>query len=166
MNKVYLGLGSNVGDSLSAIKKVITTLNEDDRINVTNQSSFYETTPYGNVNQNNFINAVIEIETGLNCSQLLEFNKNLERNFGREKRERWGPREIDIDIILFNDDIFHTEKLNIPHPDLINRDFVLVPLLEINDKLVHPETKKILSEYLDTKPENHILNKLKNDHLT
>lgn len=160
MNKAYLGLGSNVGDSVSLLRKTIEYIDSSIDFKITGSSSFYETSPYGNVEQNNFINCVIEIETKFDYKDLFAFTKNAEKDLGRKHREHWGPREVDIDILLFNDDVIKTGELVIPHEDLTNRDFVLVPLLEINSELTNPESKKRLSDYLDTNLENHILNKL------
>ena len=161
MNNVYLGLGSNVGDSLEVLNRAIKLIDDDKSCSVLKVSSFYETSPYGNVDQNNFFNCAIEIITGYGIESLFSFTKGVEKQLGRKKRERWGPREVDIDILLYDNLVIETDKLKVPHEDLINRDFVLVPLLELNQNLIHPESKKLLSDYLDTIEENHILNKLK-----
>ncbi len=161
MNKTYLGLGSNVGDSLLIVKNGISTIDSNRSCTVTGRSSFYETTPYGNLNLSNFINCVIEVETEFESLELFDYTKALENELGRKQREHWGPREVDIDILLFNQDVINSGKLTVPHSDLINRDFVLIPLLEINDALIHPVSKKLLRDYLNTNMENHILKKLK-----
>ncbi|MBU1095392.1 MAG: 2-amino-4-hydroxy-6-hydroxymethyldihydropteridine diphosphokinase [Bacteroidetes bacterium] len=165
LNKIFLGLGSNVGNSLSNIKNAVNYINNDKNCLIVNYSSIYETKPYGNVEQSKFLNCVIEISSLYSAKELLDFIKSLEIKLGRIKREKWGPREIDLDILFYNDHIFESDNLQIPHPELIKRDFVLVPMLEIEPFFEHPISKKLLKEYLDSISENHILNKLKIDLL-
>ena len=93
------------------------------------------------------------------------FIKTIESDLGRKDRERWGPREIDIDILLFNDEIILDNGITIPHNEILKRDFVLIPLIEIDKKLFHPGSKKLFSYYLKTNRENHILGKAKIDLL-
>lgn len=161
MNNVYIGIGSNVGERLTNIRKTIEELENNSEISNIKISSIYETKPYGNIEQNNFLNAVIYFETSFKLDELLSFTKSIEKKIGRIKRENWGPREIDLDILLFNNLIYFDKNITIPHRDLLNRDFVLVPLLEIDNDLVHPESKKELSFYLTNLTEKYIISKFK-----
>lgn len=158
-NKVYLGLGSNKGDKLEKIKKAIEALNLLPGSKVVKCSSLYETIPYGNVKQDNFFNAVCEFITGISLTDLFDAVKNIEIQLGREKGEKWGPREIDIDILLYNDLIYTDERLTIPHKELIKRDFVVKPLLELNPAIIHPELKIKLADVTFTVEENYIIKK-------
>ncbi|PID57643.1 MAG: 2-amino-4-hydroxy-6-hydroxymethyldihydropteridine diphosphokinase [Ignavibacteriae bacterium] len=160
MTKVYLALGGNVGNVINNFQKVIEVLLQNERIKNIESSSIYETKPYGDVEQNNFINSVISFDTDMNLEKLFDYTKNLEKKIGRKKSEVWGPREIDIDILLFGNNIVKNKKVTIPHKDLINRDFVLVPLLELNEELKHPATKKKIKEYLLKLKHNYIVKKL------
>ncbi len=160
-NKVYIGIGSNVGNRLLNFRKAIKLLCENENISKFKISSIYETLPYGNIKQNNFYNAVIYFSTNFTLQELFDFTKSIEKKVGRIKRQNWGPREIDLDILLFNKLVFANENIEIPHKDLVNRDFVLVPLLEINKNLVHPTTKIKLKDYLNKLSDKFIISKFK-----
>ena len=123
-------------------------------------TSLYETKPFGIENQPNFLNAVIECSTELNLNEVFNYIKRIETKIGRKERFRWGPREIDIDILLFNEQIVQNEQLEIPHKDLLIRDFVYIPLLEINNILVHPSLKKPISDLILDKSYKYILRKM------
>jgi 2-amino-4-hydroxy-6-hydroxymethyldihydropteridine diphosphokinase len=163
MNNVYLGLGSNVADRERFINSALLHLNEDKGCKVLKTSSFYETRPYGKTDQSNFINTAVLIHTSHNPLNLFKLIKSIENKVGRIKRERWGPREIDIDILFYANELIESDELTIPHADIINRGFVLLPILEINPSIIHPKTKKLLKEYLDTNKENDILRIWNND---
>lgn len=109
-------------------------------------SSFYETKPFGIKKQNDFVNAVIKIDTDYNPFELFEFLKQAEKELGRTETIRWGPREIDLDILLYNDLIYSDENLTIPHKGILERDFVIIPLCEIEPDLIHPTANKKISE--------------------
>lgn len=158
-NRSYIGLGSNINDRLKNIEKAIELLNESD-CNVVKISSIYETKPYGYTEQNNFLNCVVKILTPLDLQELFEVTKKIEQEIGRKKREKWGPREIDLDILFFNDEIYSDEKLIVPHKDVMNRDFVLVPLCEIASGFVHPKEGKKICEISLDKSEQNIIRKL------
>jgi 2-amino-4-hydroxy-6-hydroxymethyldihydropteridine diphosphokinase len=165
MNNVYLGLGSNISNRENFIISALKEVDRRENCRVIQVSSFYETKPYGKVNQENFINIACQISTPDDPHELFYLLKMIEKEIGRIPRERWGPREIDIDILLFEDACIETVNLVIPHPDMLNRGFVLMPLVEINPKIIHPKTKKLLKEYLDTNKENDILRISKNDFM-
>ena len=150
MNKAYLSLGTNLGDRLGYLKEAVTLLQKQEAIQVRKMSSIYETDPVGYEDQASFLNMVIEIETDYPPSELLEIILQIEEKLGRIRIFKWGPRTIDLDILLYNQDNIETEQLIVPHPRMHERSFVLIPLLEINDKLIHPtlgkKFKQILSE--------------------
>jgi 2-amino-4-hydroxy-6-hydroxymethyldihydropteridine diphosphokinase len=164
MNKIFLGLGSNVGDRLKNITNVIIDFENNNEFSDVKYSSIYETKPYGKIEQNNFLNCVLSFNSEISIHDLFAYIKNLELKIGRKKREVWGPREIDIDILLYGDLVFNDAKIRIPHKDLLNRDFVLVPLLELEEYIIHPESKEPLKFSLDLLNERFIIskNKIKN----
>lgn len=136
MARVFLGLGSNLGDREGNIVEALRRLSE--RVSVERVSSLYETEPMGYKEQPWFLNAVCEGETELDAEELLRFVKRIEEEMGRKETTRWGPRIVDIDILLYDDLILETPELTIPHPRLHRRRFVLVPLAELAPDLIHP----------------------------
>ena len=131
MNQVYLGIGSNKNHPYFRINTVLKQINRIKSTNIVKKSSLYVTKPLGPQAQPNFINSVIEIRTNLKPIELLYELQNLEKLHNRKKTKRWGPRSMDIDILIYNNLIMNTDKLIIPHPGLEYRDFVLIPLYEI-----------------------------------
>lgn len=131
-NKAYLSLGSNLGDRESLLKKALSEIKKIAKI--TKKSKIYETSPVGYKHQGNFLNMVIKIETNLSPQVLLEKLQKIEKELGRERKIKNGPRTIDIDILTFEDTIVDEPNLKIPHPGMYQRKFVLVPLLELLDK--------------------------------
>lgn len=109
-------------------------------------SSIYETKPYGVKEQDNFLNAVIKVSTSFNLTQLFIFLKNIEDELGRKSNTKWGPREIDLDILFFNEIVYSDEKIIIPHKEIELRDFVLTPLCEIAPDLFHPVLNQKISD--------------------
>lgn len=153
MFEVYLGIGSNIGDSKMHLQNCIEAL----ILNigkVSNVSSMYETEAWGNQNQANFFNQVVQISTDILPFELLKKIKELETHLGRTKTEKWGPRVVDIDILLYSNFHFTAANLQIPHAFLKERRFVLAPLAEINPELIHPILVKkvgiLLEECKDT----------------
>ena len=152
MSRVFLSLGSNLGDRLSNIQQAVSSLSINSRINVIKTSSFYETEPWGNKNQEWFLNAAIAIDTDMTPKELLEYCQNIEVQLGRLRKsnEKWCSRAIDIDILMYDDKIISNgDILTIPHPLMHLRAFVLVPMLEVKADLVHPVFKKTISELYD-----------------
>ncbi|MFN3530951.1 MAG: 2-amino-4-hydroxy-6-hydroxymethyldihydropteridine diphosphokinase [Candidatus Brocadia sp.] len=143
-NLVYIGLGSNVGDRtrnlLSAYDHIIST----EEIQPLRLSRFYETTPCGGPPQPMFLNTVLGIKTALSPHQLLERFQRIESTMGRVRTVKWGPRNIDIDILLYGNKIVDDEHLKIPHPLMHTRLFVLEPFAEIAPNVVHPILKKTI----------------------
>ena len=151
MHLVYIGFGSNIGDRLAHIQNAIDALSKTEGITLQKISSVYKTDPVGYEAQAHFLNGVAAIQTHLRPLSLLHTLKNIETAIGRQHRIRWGPREIDLDILIYGDMCLQTEKLVIPHPEMHLRRFVLVPLAEIAPYLVHPvfqETVQTLLERL------------------
>ncbi len=144
---VYLSLGANLGDRLANLRLALTRLQTLARLEEV--SSLYETQPQGVSDQPLFLNAVCRVSTGLEPQALLRFLKNVERETGRQPGgERWGPRPIDLDILLYDDRVLDAPELTVPHPRLAERAFVLVPLCELAPELRHPLLAKTMKELL------------------
>ncbi|WP_338037301.1 2-amino-4-hydroxy-6-hydroxymethyldihydropteridine diphosphokinase [Marinitoga litoralis] len=142
-----MALGSNVGDKLNNIKKAIDLLSKYGEI--IKVSNIYETEPWGYTDQDIFLNACVLIETELKPLELLKICKNIELELKRKKRFKWGPREIDLDILYYEDLVFEDENLQIPHKYIFERDFVIVPLNDISPDWVHPIYKKSIKQRYD-----------------
>lgn len=140
---VYLGLGANLGDRAASIARALGHLAESLGVRVIRRSGLYETAPAGVTDQPDFVNAVLEAETTLAPRELLGCLQRTEVTLGREPGPRWGPRAIDLDILLYGDERIATPALTIPHPELWNRDFVLVPLAELRPDLNAPDGRPI-----------------------
>lgn len=145
-NRAYLSIGSNLGDRLENLQQAIGMLEADEETIVVRQSSFLETEPVGYTNQPVFLNGALEIRTLRSPERLLELIGSIEHALKRERVVHWGPRTIDLDIILYNDEIIQTERLTIPHVEMANRMFVLEPLCEIAPYAVHPVLRKTVME--------------------
>ncbi len=142
----YLSLGSNIEDRLSYIQQATRLLVESSLVSIIRSSTIYETEPWGNKDQNWFLNAVIEVKTKLSPMELLKHCLDIETALGRTRDEktRWGERSIDIDIVLYDEAIVEQENVTIPHKYLHERAFVLVPLLELIPDYIHPKYNKSL----------------------
>ena len=139
MTTAYIGIGSNVGERSSFCRRAVSALDDTPEIRVTAASGLYETEPVGGPPQRSFINLVARIETSLGPRTLLGVCKEIERTLGREPSDiRWGPRVIDLDVLTFGDEKINDEDLEIPHPRMLQRKFVLVPLLEIEPDASDP----------------------------
>lgn len=148
MPGIFLGLGSNLGDRKRMLDEAIVALGrygiKTDRV-----STVYETSAVGPIDQPDFLNVVVDVSTDLSLRELLDAVKGIERDLGRESGPRWGPRVIDIDLLLFGDQVVDEPDLVVPHPELTKRQFVLVPLLEIAPDAALP-TGERLDAFLDT----------------
>lgn len=153
MTHVYLALGSNVGDSQQYLADTTTLLGQ--RITDLASAPLYRSRAVGYTDQADFLNTVVFGGTELSPQELLRFIKEIEKQVGRIKRFRWGPREVDIDIIFYGDQIIDQPKLHIPHVSFAQRDFVLKPLCDLDPKLVDPRSGKTVTELYAQLPESH-----------
>ena len=142
----YISVGSNMGDKRQYIENAIEALNSHKLCRVKRVSSLIETEPYGGVEQDSFLNGVIELETTASPQKLLEILNETEAQNNRERLVHWGPRTLDLDIVFYDDEVVSSPKLIIPHADMHNREFVLEPLNELVPWLMHPIFKKRVSE--------------------
>ncbi|KKK36639.1 2-amino-4-hydroxy-6-hydroxymethyldihydropteridine pyrophosphokinase [Mesobacillus campisalis] len=131
-NTAYLALGSNIGDRLGYLGRAVELLHRHEKIEVVNTSSIYETDPVGYTDQDAFLNMVVKVQTCLGPLDLLEAVNKIEAKLGRKRGIRWGPRTLDLDILLYNQENINSEKLTVPHPRMQERAFVMIPLLEID----------------------------------
>ena len=145
MHSIFMGLGSNLDDPKKKIQDAINLISKIDDVNITATSSLYETPPVGILDQPNFINAVVQISSSINYNDLLEKLFNIECIFGRVRKEKNGPRTLDLDILLIDDLILESESLIIPHPRMHERLFVLIPLLEISPVIQIPKYGSVKS---------------------
>lgn len=140
MNKVYIALGTNIEPRFNHLQEALQRLQEHKKISILKQSSIYETAPVGYTNQADFLNMVIQAETDCTPIELLDYCQQIEKELGRKRTIRFGPRTIDLDILLYNQENIKMERLTIPHPRMHERAFVLVPLNEIAPNTVLPLT--------------------------
>jgi 2-amino-4-hydroxy-6-hydroxymethyldihydropteridine diphosphokinase len=148
MSKVFLLIGGNLGEreaNFTKARKLIAQYCGE----ITQSSSIYETAAWGKKDQPSFLNQALEIDTKLTAEQLMAQILELEKIMGRERKEKYGPRVIDIDILLFNNEIHNHTSLKIPHPEMQNRRFALIPLAEIAANIEHPVFKKSIAQLLE-----------------
>jgi len=153
--KAFVGLGSNLGDREAMIRAALEALAKLPDTILTRASSLYDSEPVGETDQPRFLNAVAELETELEPRALMWNLQLIEKRLGRVRTQRWGPRTIDLDVLLIDDLIVDEPDLKVPHPELVNRSFVLVPLVELDPLRVHPVTGETLLGHLarlDTRP--------------
>ena len=159
LNIAFIALGSNKGDKLDYLRKAVKEIEKEKDCKVVSISSVYETKPFGNVEQENFYNCAAEIGTSILLINFFHLLKNIEQKLGRTKAIRWGPREIDLDLLFFNNEIYSDDEIKVPHEGIPYRDFVAVPLCEIAPNLIHPELNLKICDICIT--EKNIIKKLK-----
>ncbi len=153
MERALIGFGSNQGDSTRICLEAIDQFRRHTEIEVVQVSSLYRTEPVGKTDQGWFVNGVFLCQTRLTPLELLDFCQKIEKRFGRVRLEHWGPRTLDLDILFFGQLVIDLPGLEIPHPRLHERRFVLVPLVEIAPHWIHPKFGKTVSELLLQIPE-------------
>jgi 2-amino-4-hydroxy-6-hydroxymethyldihydropteridine diphosphokinase len=159
MNTAYLLIGGNLGNVKESLEKACSLIN-DQCGHVSKLSSFYKTAAWGNTQQPDFLNVAIEIKTQLNAKQLIRRILKIEKQMGRIRKEKYGPRIIDIDILLYNEEEYEMPFLKVPHPELHNRRFALAPLAEIAPTVLHPGFKKNINELLRICPDESAVEKI------
>jgi 2-amino-4-hydroxy-6-hydroxymethyldihydropteridine diphosphokinase len=157
--KVYLLTGSNFGNSKALLNQAKLSVIQHIGA-VTAASSLYQTAPWGNTNQQHFLNQVLEVSTNLASKEVLTTILNIEQQMGRTREEKWAPRTIDIDILFFNNNIIDEHDLKIPHPLLHQRRFTLVPLAEIAPNYIHPLLHQTVTNLLQHCSDNSVVEKL------
>jgi 2-amino-4-hydroxy-6-hydroxymethyldihydropteridine diphosphokinase len=160
MTTAYLLTGSNLGNREDFLQKACELLSQRAG-NCKSISSIYETAPWGKTDQPAFLNQAIELETNLSPQDLLEVLLFIELELGRTRTEKYGPRTLDIDILLYGMEIIELPQLQIPHPQLANRRFALLPLCELNPQLIHPITGISMKGMLNQCPDEGLVHQLK-----
>ena len=145
LHTAYIALGSNLGDKEENLRRALELL-EEHGVEVVKVSTFICTEPYGVTDQPQFLNAVCQVRTSLEPVALLHTLLGIEQEMGRVRLRHWGERNIDLDLLLYEDVVMDTPELKLPHPDIQNRDFVLLPLFEIAPELIHPVLRKNIRE--------------------
>lgn len=160
--QVFLLTGSNIGDSRSFLQQAKTAIASAVG-NIINESGIYKTEPWGNKDQQDFLNQVLEVSTDLEPEVLLQTILNIEHKMGRYRMGKWGPRVIDIDLLFYGDLVMQTQRLTIPHPLLHERKFTLMPISEIAPDFIHPVLHRTMNELLDNCPDTSSVER-ENDH--
>ena len=156
-HRAYIALGSNMGDKEEYLRKAVKAVEKNEDCQVMKVSSFLRTAPYGGVEQEDFLNGCMEVRTLLTPRELLEFIHQVEADAGRERKVHWGPRTLDLDIILYDNELVDELDLQIPHKEMAKRDFVLLPLREIAPFLRHPITKKTVEELAEELTQHYVM---------
>jgi 2-amino-4-hydroxy-6-hydroxymethyldihydropteridine diphosphokinase len=146
----YLGLGANLGDRLAILQRAVDLLNAEPLLTVEASSRVWETDPVGGPEQPDYLNVVLRIATDLGPRELLATCQRVEEALGRVREVRWGPRTIDVDVLLFGDVAIADPALTVPHPRMLERAFVLLPLLELDPDPVLPDGRRVLDASVDT----------------
>ena len=159
----YLGIGSNLGDPIENCRTALREIASLKNVQDLRRSSLYRTEPVGDKPQDWFINGVVEVRTTFSALQLVKALQWIEQALGRERNERWGPRTIDIDILLYGQEIIKTQSLVVPHPEMHKRRFVLVPVNEIAPYVIHPLYGVSMKGLLDRLEDDHTVERIDTD---
>jgi len=157
----YIGIGSNLGNALKNCQRAIESLSVIKEIELTRVSSFYKTEPIGIENQNLFINAVVEIKTVLSARNLFNALQNIEKDIGRKREVKGGPRIIDLDLLFYGQELIQDADLIVPHPEIHKRRFVLEPLSEISSYFIHPAFGVSIRGLKERLSDNKMVEKIK-----
>lgn len=152
-NLAYISLGTNMGDRYKNLVNAIHYLKVEKEIHLVKCSSIYDTVPVGYTEQEDFLNMVISVRTTLTPNELLEICLRIEKDLGRKREFKWGPRIIDLDILLYNQENIEAENLIVPHPRMQERAFVLAPLIEIDSSIMIPNQDKSIEDYFNMNAE-------------
>ncbi|MCK7552991.1 MULTISPECIES: 2-amino-4-hydroxy-6-hydroxymethyldihydropteridine diphosphokinase [Marinobacter] len=155
MTDVFIGLGSNLADPTAQLARAIGELAGLPRTSLIAQSAFYCSRPVGPQDQPDFVNGAAWLRTELSALDLLDHLQQIELQHGRERKQHWGPRTLDLDLLLFGTDTIHNDRLTVPHRELPNRDFVLQPLLDLNADLMLPDGRTVAALRQQC-PDNHL----------
>jgi 2-amino-4-hydroxy-6-hydroxymethyldihydropteridine diphosphokinase len=159
MQQLFLLTGSNIGDSAAYLHEA--SENIASRVgSIVNQSGIYKTEPWGNKNQQDFLNQVLEVQTSLGPEEVLQQILTIELEMGRNRIEKWGPRVIDIDLLFYGNLVMQTQRLTIPHPLLHERRFTLMPLAEIAPEFMHPVLNRTMKKLLEVCQDSGVVEKL------
>ncbi len=156
MITTYIAMGSNMGDRLNYLEETISCFWLYRQLKMKKASSIYETAPLGKTDQPSFLNCVLEIDTIFTPQTLLGTMQVVENRLGRQRTEKWGPRTIDLDVLLYGDQLINTPGFIVPHPRMSERAFVMIPLIEIAPDLIHPVFKKTIKELADVLPKENM----------
>lgn len=157
MPTAYISLGSNLGNRIGFLREALDRLGGSREVIIVKRSPVYETQPVGPQDQRWFLNLVIEVQTTLDPESLLDRLLAIEDQMGRKRDEHWGPRNIDLDILLYDDRVVNSDRLTIPHPRLHQRRFIVVPLSEIAPQASHPILRRTIGEILDGCRDAHVV---------
>jgi 2-amino-4-hydroxy-6-hydroxymethyldihydropteridine diphosphokinase len=152
LHTVYIGIGSNLESPAKNCLDAIERLSARPELTLIARSSLYQSEPFGITDQDWFVNSVVQITTSLSPEELLRVCLSIEKEMGRTRTKKWGPRIIDLDILFYDDLILKQEGLEIPHPGIAERSFVLAPMNEISPDFVHPKLKKKIETLLEEIP--------------
>ena len=157
VSSVFISLGGNLGNTREIFKNAYAEI-EKKLGPITKKSSIYQTAAWGPIPQPDFLNQVLCLSTEILPEQMMVILLDIEKSMGRIREERWGPRVIDLDILFYEDEIHTTELLQLPHPEIENRRFVLIPLVEIAADKIHPISKKTIADILaETKDDTEVI---------
>ncbi len=162
MAKAFIGIGSNLGDKSGNCSRALDTLAAQNKITLLSASSLYYTEPYGDIEQDWFVNSVAKVKTELDPFDLLKRLKTIEIEFGRVREEKGGPRTLDLDMLFYDNLVLSQGRLTIPHPLSHERAFVLIPLMEIAPHFIHPVLKMSVMELLNDLNDGKIVQPLQN----
>jgi 2-amino-4-hydroxy-6-hydroxymethyldihydropteridine pyrophosphokinase len=149
MATAYIALGANLGDPVQTLKDAILHLSGLSQLQFLRSSSLYTSTPMGPSDQPDYVNAVCRAETDLAPLELLDLLQAVENQFGRQRIKHWGPRTLDLDLLLYDDQVINEPRLCVPHPGMTERDFVLIPLAELAPELNLPNGRSVASLLID-----------------